>query len=161
MLRVKTRMRIKSFSNVMETDSETTHHSFKLDSYEGPLDLLLFLIKKNEINIYDIPISQITEQYLSYLRYLSVVNLDNLSEFHLMATTLLYIKSKMLLPRFDDLDDDFEDPRKELVDRLIEYKKFKKLSELIAEKEKESECRCNNQSAQSRLPGPLRKGCSG
>lgn len=107
-------------------------HSFKTEVFEGPLDLLLFLIKKSEINIYDIPISDITEQYLEYLRYAESVDLENLTEFYVMAATLLYIKSQMLLPRSaDDLSEDIEDPRKELVDKLIEYQKIKKLSSLM------------------------------
>lgn len=121
---------------------------FKLGEFEGPLDLLLFLIKKSEINIYDIPIAEIVEQYLHYLEYATKKNLDNLSEFYTMAATLLYIKSRMLLPIEIDIDEEFEDPRKELVERLIEYQKFKKLSEIMSDKEKESEFiieRTNNQ----------------
>ncbi len=114
-------------------------HKFKLQEFEGPLDLLLFLIRKSEINIYDIPIAEIVEQYLSYLEYAAKKNLDNLSEFYIMASTLLYIKSKMLLPVEVNVEDEFEDPRSELVERLIEYQKFKKISDLMSVKEKESE----------------------
>ena len=113
--------------------------NFKLNKFEGPLDLLLFLIKKNEINIYDIPIAEITEQYLEYLNSVVTPDLEEISEFHAMAATLLLIKSRMLLPvEFDGYDDD-EDPRQELVERLIEYQKYKKLSVLMEEKEKEVE----------------------
>ncbi|MDR1030510.1 MAG: segregation/condensation protein A [Treponema sp.] len=113
--------------------------SFKVKDFEGPLDLLLFLIKKNEINVYDIPIALITEQYLAYLRYAATLDLEDLSEFQVMAATLVYIKSRMLLPVEIALDEDIEDPRQGLVDKLIEYQKFKKLAELMEEKERESE----------------------
>jgi segregation and condensation protein A len=112
--------------------------SFKVDKFEGPLDLLLFLIKKNEINIYDIPIARITEQYLDYLSSVATPDLDEISEFHAMAATLLLIKSRMLLP-VEMAEDDDEDPRQELVERLIEYQKYKKLSGLMEEKEREVE----------------------
>lgn len=104
--------------------------------FEGPLDLLLFLIKESEVNIYDIPVAQITEQYLEYLDYAVQTDLGDMSEFYKWAAKLLEIKSRMLLPveiTYDD--DDIEDPRQELVEKLIEYQKFKKLSELMEEKE--------------------------
>ena len=127
---------------------------FRLGEFEGPLDLLLFLIKKSEINIYDIPISQITEQYLEYLEYASSINLDNITEFYLMAATLLYIKSRMLLPVEIDFDDEIDDPRKELVERLIEYQKYKKITELMTEKESESEWRIERRKKQRILQFP-------
>jgi segregation and condensation protein A len=114
-------------------------HKFKLNEFEGPLGLLLHMIRKNEINIHDIPIAQITEQYLEYVRFAENMNLEHLTEFHTMAATLLYIKSRTLLPVEMNEDADEEDPRTELVERLIEYQKFKKLSELIEEKGKENE----------------------
>ena len=132
----------------MDTSLETAGSSentfggfrnFRLNEFEGPLDLLLFLIKKNEINIYDIPIARITEQYLDYLAEASELDLDELSEFQAMAATLLLIKSRMLLPIEMMDDDEDEDPRQELVERLIEYQKYKKLSLLMEEKEKEAE----------------------
>lgn len=132
---------------------ETAYH-FKLDAFEGPLDLLLFLIKKNEVSIYDIPIATITEQYIRYVEYISKIDLDNITEFYVMAATLLYIKSRMLLPIEVDFDEDFEDPRQELVDKLIEYKKYKKLSELMEEKEKESEWVIERKKKQHILPFP-------
>lgn len=101
--------------------------SLKLDSFEGPLDLLLHLIEKNKINIYDIPISLITEQYLEYLALMQEERLDDLSEFIVMAATLLDIKARLLLPK-PELETEEEDPRAELVARLLEYKKFKLLS---------------------------------
>ncbi len=113
------------------------HNSFKLQKFEGPLDLLLFLIQKAEVNIYDIPIAQITEQYLEYLSYAAQTDLDNLTDFYSMAAALIYIKSNMLLPVEVDVSDEFEDPRKELVERLIEYHRYKKYAELIADQEVE------------------------
>ncbi len=107
---------------------------FHLGDFDGPLDLLLFLIRKSEVNIYDIPIASITEQYLAYLSFATKVDLDTMTEFYLMAATLLYIKSKMLLPVELNLDDEIEDPRKDLVEKLIEYQKFRKLSDLMAQK---------------------------
>lgn len=125
----------------------------KLDSFEGPLDLLLFLIKKNEINIYDIPIGEITEQFLEYMDYALSTDLHSLTEFYAMAADLLYIKSRLLLPVEIDFDgDDLEDPRKNLVDRLIEYQKFKKLTSLMEEKEAESEWTFERKRIQTILP---------
>lgn len=134
-----------------QTQSGKEGQKFKLGQFEGPLDLLLFLIKKSEINIYDIPIAEIVEQYVSYLTY-AEKNLDNLSEFYTMATTLLYIKSRMLLPVEVEIDEEFEDPRAELVERLIEYQKFKKLTEIMGDKEKESEWIIERTNSQRNLP---------
>jgi len=127
-------------------------HSFRINEFEGPLDLLLFLIKKNEINIYDIPIAQITEQYLDYLASVPELDLDEISEFHAEAVTLLLIKSKMLLPVELGEDDEDEDPRQELVERLIEYQKYKKLSSLMEEKEREAEWIIERKRLQRPLP---------
>ena len=110
---------------------------FRLTNFEGPLDLLLFLIKKNEVSIYDIPIAQITSQYLDFLEKESFSDIEKSSDFCLMAATLVYIKSRMLLPVDIDLDDELEDPRKELVEHLIEYQKYKKLTELIQQPQDE------------------------
>jgi len=136
----------------MDAVKEEAARSFRLKEFEGPLDLLLFLIKKNEVNIYDIPVAQITEQYLQYLTYAEEIDLDDLTEFHALAATLLYIKSRMLLPVEIELDDDIDDPRQELVDKLIEYQKFKKLSELMEEKERESEWVIERKKIQRALP---------
>lgn len=108
---------------------------YRLSRFEGPLDLLLFLIRKNEVSIYDISVTEITMQYLTHLKNSPKINLDEISEFYLMATTLLNIKSKMLLPIDIDLGDELEDPRQELVERLIEYEKFRKLTCLLSDKE--------------------------
>lgn len=114
---------------------------FIAGQFEGPLDLLWSLIRENKINIYDIPIADITEQFLDYLDYAVETNLQDLSEFYKMAASLVRIKSCMLLPvevSYDD-DDGMEDPRTELVEQLIEYQRFKKLSELMEEQEEQSE----------------------
>jgi segregation and condensation protein A len=123
---------------------------FKLDDFEGPLDLLLFLVRKNEVNIYDIPIASITEQYLAFLRLAMAVDLDEITEFYQLAATLLYIKSRTLLPAQEGDDD--EDPRQELVEKLIEYQKFKRLAELMAEQEVESEWIWERKKKQPVLP---------
>jgi segregation and condensation protein A len=136
----------------MTAKSQSDKQEFKLESFEGPLDLLLFLIRKSEINIYDIPIATITEQYIEYLNYATKIDLENITDFYLMAATLLYIKSRMLLPVEVDLAEELEDPRAELVEKLIEYQKFKKLSELIEEKEQEAEWSIERKSAQPILP---------
>ena len=112
---------------------------YNLGEFEGPLDLLLFLIRKSEVSIYDIPIAEITEQYLAYLQYATRVDLENITEFYVMAATLLHIKSRMLLPVELDLGDEIEDPRAELVEQLIDYQRYKRLSELIARNEEEGE----------------------
>ena len=125
--------------------------SFKLSEFEGPLDLLLYMIRKNEINIYDIPIAQITEQYIEYLYNAQSMDIDELTGFHAMAATLLYIKSRTLLP-VEITEDSGEDPRAELVERLIEYQKYKKLSELMEEKEKENEWIIERKRLQHNLP---------
>lgn len=105
-------------------------YAIQLENFEGPLDLLLHLIKKNEMDIYDIPMAAITEQYLSILDAMKTLNLDLAGEFLLMAATLLHIKSKMLLPKIveEDLEEEEEDPRAELVRRLLEYQKYKEVS---------------------------------
>ena len=102
--------------------------NFKLQQFEGPLDLLLHLIEKNKIDIYDIPIVEITAQYMDYIRAMREANLDIMSEFLVMAATLLRIKSKMLLPIEDNEEDEEEDPRAELVKQLLEYKMYKYMS---------------------------------
>ena len=109
-----------------------------LQSFEGPLDLLVHLIKKHQINVYDIPISLVTKQYLEYLNLLQELNLDLASEFLVMAATLIHIKSKMLLPRPETAAGDpadEEDPRDALVRRLLEHQKFKAAAEMLHEKE--------------------------
>ena len=100
----------------------------KLQVFEGPLDLLLHLIDKNKVNIYDIPIAMITEQYMEYVNQMDKEDLNVVSEFLVMAATLLDIKSRMLLPKEVNEEGEEEDPRAELVEKLIEYKLFKYMS---------------------------------
>ena len=102
--------------------------SYKLEIFEGPLDLLLHLIEKNKVSIYDIPIVTITEQYLDYVSHMETEDLNIVSEFLVMAATLIDIKSRMLLPREVNEDGEEEDPRGELVLQLLEYKMYKYLS---------------------------------
>ena len=106
---------------------------YRLESFEGPLDLLLTLIKKNKVSIWDIPIVEITDQYLEAIAGIEKSMLDNTGEFIILASQLLYIKSKMLLPK--DEEDDEEDPREELAQRLYEYKKFKEASQQMRKSE--------------------------
>ena len=98
---------------------------FRLDIFEGPLDLLLHLIKKNEVDIYDIPIATITNQYLEVLEFLDQLNLDLAGEYLVMAATLMQIKSRMMLPPVEGEEDEDEDPRRELVQQLEEYQRFR------------------------------------
>lgn len=102
--------------------------SFKTAAFEGPLDLLLHLISKNKVSIYDIPIAEITDQYFEYIQECEAMDMELSSEFAVMAAQLLYIKSKMLLPVYDEEE---EDPRAELVDRLEEYKRYKEISKQL------------------------------
>ena len=133
---------------------KTVKNDFSLPAFEGPLELLLHLINKNEVNIYDIPISEITEQFLEYLDYVISPDLDNLVDFYAMAADLIYIKSRMLLPiNEDDIEgEEIEDPRIELVEKLIEYQKYKKLTTLMEEKEEETEWFFERKKMQVSLP---------
>lgn len=103
----------------------------KLPTFEGPLDLLLYLIRKEEVSIYDIPIARITEQYLEHLRVMQEMDIGVAGEFLLMAATLIQIKSQMLLPRDPDAPDELEDPRAELVYQLLEHQKFKGVANVL------------------------------
>ena len=109
-------------------------YQVKLENFEGPLDLLLYLIKEHEVDIYDIPISLVTQQYLQYLELLKLLDLEVGSEYLLVAATLLRIKSKMLLPRRPEVDEEeAADPREELVQRLLEYRQFKEAAGVLNE----------------------------
>ena len=114
---------------MVEDDSYSearSDYAFRPEGFEGPLDLLLHLIQKNELDIFNIPISLITEQYLEYLQLMKVLNLDVAGEYLLMASTLLHMKSKMLLPKSSEgEEEEEEDPRTELVRRLLQYQKYK------------------------------------
>ncbi len=109
-------------------------YQVRLDVFEGPLDLLLFLIRKKKIDIHDIPIAAITRDYLDYLERKTEINLDREAEFVFIAALLIYIKSQMLLPRETDLAEG-DDPRRVLVDRLIEYERVKAACSLLRERE--------------------------
>jgi len=113
-------------------------YQVRIENFEGPLDLLLHLIKKNEINIYDIPVAMIAQQYLAYLEAMEELNLNVAGDFLVMAATLLQIKSKMLLPVDETVDDDEDgpDPREELVRRLLEYKAYKEAARQLDDQEK-------------------------
>ena len=113
--------------------------SFKLNAFEGPLDLLLHLIEKNKINIYDIPIALITEQYLEYVSRMDRQVLEETSEFLVMAATLLDMKAKMLLPKEAEEEGNEEDPRTELVERLLEHKLYREMAGELLEKKEQSE----------------------
>ncbi len=116
-----------------------TGYTVRLDQFEGPLDLLLYLIQRDEIDVYDIPIAHITQQYLQSIEQLEVFELDNAGEFLVMASTLMRIKARMLLPvqRPGEEDEDDGDPRDELVRRLLEYKKYKEAAQALASKSTE------------------------
>jgi segregation and condensation protein A len=119
-------------------ESQLEDIKIRVESFEGPLDLLVHLIKKHQVNVYDIPIALITEQYLEYLDLMQELNLDVASEFLVMAATLIHIKSRMLLPRPDPSQEDLEpeeDPRDALVRRLLEHQKFKAAAELLHDRE--------------------------
>jgi segregation and condensation protein A len=114
---------------------EKSPYTVRLEMFEGPLDLLLHLIHKNEIDITNIPIALITEQYLEYLKLMKILNLDIAGEYLLMASTLLYIKSKMLLPTTsEEEEEEGEDPRAELMRKLLEYQKYKEAASELERK---------------------------
>jgi segregation and condensation protein A len=111
-------------------------YKIKLEIFEGPLDLLLYLVKKDHLNIYDIPVAKVTEQYLSYLGLMQLLDLNIAGEFLVMAATLMQIKSKMLLPpEPNQPSSGEEDPRAELVKQLLEYEKFKEIAESLRQRE--------------------------
>ena len=116
--------------------------TIKIQNFEGPFDLLFHLIEKNQVNIYDIPVNEITDQYMEYLFAMQELDMEIASEFLVMAATLLHIKSKLLLPEKKEKQEEEVDPREELVIRLIEYKKYKEFSSILKEREKEWEKVC-------------------
>lgn len=107
-------------------------YKIRLEHFEGPLDLLLFFIKRDELNIYDIPISKITKEFLEYVNYIQMLDLETAGEFILMASTLMHIKVRMLLPREVDERGEEIDPRADLVKALLEYKRYKEVSEELS-----------------------------
>jgi segregation and condensation protein A len=110
-------------------------YKVKLEIFEGPLDLLLYLIRQEELDIYDIPIARITQQYLEYIELMKALDIELAGEFLVMAATLLKIKSKLLLPRHEEIEGEVEDPRKDLVRQLLEYKKFKEAASRLEDRE--------------------------
>lgn len=111
-------------------------YKVRLELFEGPLDLLLYLVKKDHLNIYDIPIAQVTQQYLKYIELMQLLDLNIAGEFLVMAATLLQIKSKMLLPAEENqVEEEAVDPREELVKRLLEYERFKEIAENLRQRE--------------------------
>lgn len=110
---------------------ETKKYLIKIDNFEGPLDLLCFLIDKNKMNIYDVNLTQITDQYIDYINQMEEMNLEIASEFIVMASTLLYLKSKNLLPKQEETEEEITE--EELIKRIIEYKKFKEISKKFKE----------------------------
>jgi segregation and condensation protein A len=127
----------------MKNGGMNVQYSVKIDAFEGPLDLLLHLINRYEIDIYNIPVAEITEQYMAYIHAMQELELDIASEYLVMAATLLAIKSKMLLPKHEEelFDDEIEsiaeDPREELMQRLLEYKKYKEAARELKKREEE------------------------
>lgn len=129
-------------------------YNIKLDIFEGPLDLLLYLVKKDHLNICDIPIARVTEQYLQYLELMRLLDLHIAGEFLVMASTLVHIKSKMLLPPEaapEELREE-EDPRQELIRKLLEYQKYKEAANVLRQKE------LTRQNVFTRLPQAAREG---
>ena len=110
---------------------ETKKYSIKIDNFEGPLDLLCYLIDKNKMNIYDVNLSHVTDQYIEFLNAMEEMNLEIASEFLVMASTLLYLKSKKLLPKQEEEEEEITE--EELIRRIIEYKKFKEISKTLKE----------------------------
>ncbi len=120
-----------------KTDEKLKAYPVRLPCFEGPLDLLFYLIKKNEIDICDIPISLVARQYLEYIELMRILDLEMAGEFLVLAATLLRIKVRMLLPTSEDEDEKKEDPRQELVEALLDYQKYKETADFLREKETE------------------------
>jgi len=114
--------------------SSTDAYRVRLDHFQGPLDLLLYLVRRQEVNILDIPIARIAEQFLDFLQALQALDLDGIGEFLVMAGTLMEIKSRMLLPAMEREDGESEDPRVELVRQLVEYRRYKEAAQLLEER---------------------------
>ena len=116
-----------------------------LDTFRGPLDLLLYLVRKHEVEIVDIPIALITDQYLQYLSVLEQLDVNSVADFLTVASTLIEIKSQQVLPRSDEVEDEMDDPRQELVRRLLEYKKFRDASSILEERGRDWQHRFSRQ----------------
>ena len=129
---------------------ETKKYAIKIDNFEGPLDLLCHLIDKNKMNIYDINLSEITDQYINYLKEQEKLNLEIASEFIIMASTLLYLKSRNLLPKQEEEEEEITE--EELIRRIIEYKKFKEISKVLKEQYKNNSNRYFKLQEEIKLP---------
>ncbi len=129
---------------------ETNKYEIKIENFEGPLDLLCHLIEKNKMDIYDIKINDITDQYIEYLKKMESMNLEIASEFIIMASTLIYLKSKSLLPK--QVEDERELTEQELIQRIIEYKKYKEISKKLKENYSIYSDRCFGKEEQMELP---------
>lgn len=121
----------------LESEEEQQLYRVELDNFEGPLDLLLHLIRQQEIDIYDIPIARVTDQYLRFLDIMRQLDIDVAAEYLVMAATLIQIKSQMLLPSppVSDEGDELEDPRRDLVEQLLEHEKFKNAAQMLYSRE--------------------------
>ncbi len=126
---------MRAESHVFQGNGGGDAYGVKLDVFEGPLDLLLFLIRKDEIDVYDIPIADVTRQFLEFVEMMQTLNLEPAGDFLVMAATLMKIKSRMLLPSDPDADEDEEDPREELVRRLLEYQQFKEVADWLEDRQ--------------------------
>ena len=128
--------------------------SYSIRQFEGPLDLLLHLVQKAQVNIYDIPVAQITDQFLAYLDMARKLDLNDLTEFYAMAAHLLYLKSRMLLPSDESIEDDeeFFEMRSDLVQRLLEYQKFKRYSALLSDATQSTDLFIQRKKSQFMLP---------
>ncbi len=128
-------------------------YNVELETFRGPLDLLLFLVKRHEVDICDIPIARVAEQFLAYLQVIKLIDVEWAGDFLVMAATLMEIKSKMLLPRADEEESEEDDPRLELVKQLIEYKKYKEAAALLEEQAEKQLARLPRQPLET--PQPL------
>jgi segregation and condensation protein A len=128
-------------SNIKEETPKTNEYWAKLTEYEGPLDILLHFVKEDELNIYDIPISKITRDFLNYLNYIQALDIELAGEFLLMAAELMKIKARMLIPQISDSEADEEDPRLTLIRKLLEYKRFKDAAAELGKYEEDARLR--------------------
>ena len=129
---------------------ETKNYAIKIDNFEGPIDLLLYLIEKNKMKIEEINLTEITDQYIEYLNEMEKMNLEIASEFLVMATTLLYLKSKNLLPKQEEAEEELTE--EELIKRIIEYKKYKTISQVFKENYAENSKRIFKSQEDIKLP---------
>lgn len=144
----------------MANANEPDEYKVDLDMYNGPLDLLLYLIRREEVNVYDIPIARITDQYLQYVEALQSLDMNVVGDFLVMAATLMYIKSYMLLPRTESRDDEdaVEDPRTSLVKQLLEYKRYKESTFILSARAAEWEKKCTRTHREFFIETPDKEG---